>query len=70
MPIAGKEAVTASGTVIVGTLQPQRTEHTVELLAATTGKMRFTPTAARDPGAHLIRGIGIESLFDSSSSQL
>jgi hypothetical protein len=48
MSIAGKVAVTASGTVIVGTLQPQRTEHTVELLAATSGKMRFTATTARD----------------------
>jgi|SRR5579864_2526232 len=70
MSIAGTEAVTASGTVIVSTLEPQRAEHAVELLAPASAKMRFTPARAREPGTHLIGGVGIEPWFDRSSGQL
>jgi hypothetical protein len=42
----------------------------VELLAATSQELGFSATAARNPGTHGIRGIGIEPLFEGSPSEL
>ena len=58
--------MTTRGTVIVGTLQAQRPEHTVELFASASGKLRFPATPARHTRTHLIRGVGIEPLFQGA----
>jgi len=58
--------VTAGETVIVGPLQAQPPEHTVELFAPASGKLRFPATAARNTRTHLIRGVGIEPLFQGA----
>jgi hypothetical protein len=69
MFIAGAEAVTTRGTVIVGPLQAQRPEHAWELFAPASGKMRLAATTARNPGTHFIRRVGIEPLFDGPGRQ-
>jgi len=41
----------------------------VELFAAASGKLRFPATAARDTRTQLIRGVGIQPLFNGTGCQ-
>jgi hypothetical protein len=62
--------MTTTGTVIVGPLETQEPEHALELFASASGKMGFPATTTTDHGAHFIRGVRIEPLFNGSCGEL
>jgi len=55
--------------VIIGALESQRAEHTLELLGPAPGKASFTAAAARDSWALLIGGVGVEPLLNRSGRE-
>jgi hypothetical protein len=56
--------------MIVRSLQTQGAEHAGQALGATPGVTSFAPTTAREPGTGMIRGVGIESLFNRTRRQV
>jgi hypothetical protein len=56
--------------VIVGALESQRTEYTLDLLAATPGITRFAAARTTNPGADFIGKVRVEALLYSFAGQL
>ena len=56
--------------MIVGALESQRTEYTLDLLAATPGITRFTPARTTNPGTDFIGKVSVEALLHSLAGQL
>jgi hypothetical protein len=57
-------AVPAGGAVIVGALESQRTEYTLDLLAAPTGITCCTPARTTNPGTDFIGKVSVETLLN------
>ena len=62
-------AVAAYGAVIIGALQSQRTEYTLDLLGATPGITRGTPARTTNP-TDFIGKVSVEALLHSLACQL
>ena len=65
MRVPMKVAVPADGAVIVGALESQRTEYTLDLLAATAAITRFAAARTTNPGADFIGKVRVEALLYS-----
>jgi len=56
--------------VIVGALESQRTEYTLDLLGATPGITRFTPARTTKPDTDFVGKVSVEALLHSLAGQL
>jgi len=69
MPVARTESAATSRAMIVGALESQRAQDTLELLGAAPGKAGLAPTTAADSLARLVAGVGAEALLDGPAGQ-
>ena len=56
--------------MIVGALESQRTEYTLDLLGATPGITRFLPARTTNPGTDFIATVSVEALLHRLAGQL